>query len=379
MAETYTIANFDPSVIPTGFNSEARKTMRGAIAAGWKLVVTNRGHCTMVAPPPNEHITINVSQRKSDGPVRQIREKITRYGNPLLMEGVDSGKEIAKRIEQTERLVEQTRERPAPKPKASVTTEDITKGTPFNDGEFFDDEPKVKYEAPTEQDRAARTIVRSGPMVARRGRRRGYESQVAIEREWSDGTIEYVCNVPDCTSGPDGGPYVTENRLAMGPHRKVHVNLGQVEKIEDPRALTIEVPDHEPAYTKEYAPRDERLRSLASVLLEKIISLGPDLTDHEKAEALAQAALEWGHTRTDGGLGRGEREPLSDAELLARIRGMLDNGMYARQADEIATQRAAREAAEARAEAAVAEAQKVKDDINGLLDLLAEYRQEAKA
>lgn len=374
---TYTVANFDPSVIPSGFNSEARKTIRGAVGAGWKLVVTSHGHCTIVAPSPNEHITINISQRKSDGPVRQIREKITRYGNPLLMEGVDSQDQIARRIEQTERLVAQTRE--PVQPKTSVATEPRFESSD-EDLVLPDDEPTVQHEAPTEEDRAARTIVRSGPMIARRGRHAGYVSEVALEREWSDGTIEYVCNVAGCTSGPDDGPYVTDNRLSIGPHRKVHLNKGEVERFDQTKALTVQTPEHEPVYSKGYTPRSERLMSLSTALLEALINLGPDVTDSERADVLARASLEWQHERHLRGLdGGGEREPLTDAEVLNRIRGLLDNGLYAQQAEKIAAHRAAREQAEAEAEAAKAEVLKVRNDLGGMLELLAEYRQGAEA
>lgn len=366
MPETYTAETFDASVIPTGFNKEARKTITLAVERGWKLLVTNRGHCTVIAPPPNEHININISQRRSDGPVRQVREKITRYGNEPT------------KIETTEKRVPQVEERSVrtePKPRKRI--EDMRFESTDEDLDL--DAPAVTYEKPTAADRAARHIVRTGPMISRRGQRRGYVSEIANEREWSDGTIEFVCNVPGCDHGPDGGPYVTENRLSIGPHRKVHVNKGEVDATDQDRAPRVVIPPYEPTVTKEYHPRNDRLRSLSMALLAKLVSLGPDLTDHERADALAEAALAWSHERSGGGLSDAEREPLTDAQLLGRIRGLLDNGLYQRQADEIAAERAAREAAEARAEHEAAEAQRVKDDLSGMLDLLAEYREGVKS
>lgn len=400
MPQTYTSENFDPSVIPSGFNSTARDTMRLGVSLGWKLLVTNGGHCTLIAPPPNERITINVSQRKSDGPVKGIRAKLHKYASPYLAVADDGSNVVssaqralanedraaAKRAAEAKKKYEADQE--AAK-QAAVAAADGAMDSVRTEPAFIsadedlvlpDDEP-VRHEPPTEADRAARTIVRTGPMISRKGSRRGYTSEVATEREWSDGTIEYVCSVVDCTSGPDGGPYVTENRLGVGPHRKVHLHSGEVERFDQSKALSLDVPEVEPAYTKTYTPRDDRLRSLALALLGKLIALGPDLTDNEKADALAAVALEWSHERTGLGLGT-SGEPLTDEQVLARIRSLVDNGLYQRQADEAAALRAEKvaleeraTAAEAAAEAAREETQRVRSDVGGLADLLAEFRE----
>lgn len=354
MSSTYTHTDFTPDAIPSSFNKDARNLIRTAVGVGWKLLVTNKGHVTLVPPHPHEGKvrTINLSPKKSDGPISVLMRKVLKYGNPLLLPPLPESQAQAKEV--VRNMIERIEDH-EDKVNRSVRTEPATAA-----------------------DRATRKIVHVGPMISKRSRGRGYPSPIANQRDWSDGSTDYICAFEGCTDGPGGGPYVSDNRLAMGPHRKVHVNRNEVERVEDRPALSVDIPETEPAYTKGYHPREQRKESLAHALLTKFLTLGPDLTDWERCEALAEAALAWDHEATGGGLHRQEREPLTDAEVLAKIRAMLDNGLYQQQADEIAAQRAAREAAEERATAAEVEAQRVKDDVSGLLDLLAEYRTEEK-
>lgn len=72
-------------------------------------------------------------------------------------------------------------------------------------------------------------------------------------------------------------------------------------------------------------------------------------------------------------------ETFTIANFDPKIRGMLDNGLYQRQADEMAALRTAKDEADRRAIASETETQRVKDDLSGMLDLLADYRKESTA
>jgi hypothetical protein len=345
MPSTYTRENFSPSDLPPGFNREAQKTICSAVDLGWKLLVTNRGHCTLIAPPPNDHVRINLSQRKDDGPMNRIQKKLLKYATPEL-------------VDEAEAKAHESAADPSLDPKALAEAE-------RQRAEYL-----AAQEAEPEQAEAV-YLVSEGPMLARKNTKQAYASQIATERHWSDGTTDYQCTLCDFTG---------TKPTSMGSHWRRHVLRGEADRVGPggSQGPLVDIPEVEPAYTRTHTPREDRVAALARHLAvhlksyDDLSSMDPDVL----AERLASEALTWSHEQSSSkGLLAAEREPLTDAEMLDRIRTMLDNGLYLRQQQEIETLR--REAAEAKAKT-----EALRSDLSGLAGLLDQYRddrQEAKA
>lgn len=84
MPETYTRTNFNPSVIPSSFKPETRKTIELAVAVGWKFLVTDAGHATIIAPNEAKRFHMNAKNAEA-GPVQSIRRQVLTHGDPKLV------------------------------------------------------------------------------------------------------------------------------------------------------------------------------------------------------------------------------------------------------------------------------------------------------
>ena len=136
-----------------------------------------------------------------------------------------------------------------------------------------------------------------------------YESRAVKQREWSDGSTDYVCPLEDCGFDAD-------NPASVYRHYGNHVRKGEAPPA-SPAANETAVPgtDYtEPVTERGYTPTDR----LLSTLTEQIKAWG-DLSPAE----LAAAFLTWAHERPD--LDREEREPreLTAEEIVVRIRSLV--------------------------------------------------------
>jgi hypothetical protein len=65
-------------------------------------------------------------------------------------------------------------------------------------------------------------IVSSGPARARTANGWSYDSKIALRREWSDGTVDFICQAPGCD-------YTHRSLLGVSGHWKWHVKRGEVD------------------------------------------------------------------------------------------------------------------------------------------------------
>lgn len=339
MPITLTRENYDRSLLPGGFKKETIETLELGIEAGWSLLCTDRGHVTMTAPPPNEHVTYGVSVKKAQsGPVRKIRMRIRRLGD-------EKYKALAEEV----------------KPKQA--DEEIDFHAPL----LSDPTPKKKAPAPKKKAETAapgalpeqpeRTVVSEQPMIAHRGQKKGYVSETTNVRRWSDGTEDFTCRY--CGQA-------FEQRLSVRGHWQKHVRAGEVEPYDASKVTRVATPPHEPTWTRQGGPRLARIKALAEFIkhldMEKI-----------EPEELAHLVLSWVAEQSNTGSGlAGEREPLTPEQIIERIRSLIDQGEYLTQRAEIDAQRARIDELEARATAAESEAQRARETLQAFRELATE-------
>lgn len=342
MATTYTFQNFTPAVIPGVLKSDQRSLIITAVGMGWSFMVKSDNNCTLRAPAPNEGQTIHVSGRRKSGPIVQLLKKVEKYGNPLLVPNLEDDKSIDHFITQTEHAVKTAPER-APAPVSTPVEPDMDHGPTRKEVEA----QKVR--------KKRRKIILRQPMISKGGSLGGYSSNIAVERHYDDGSINYKCVRCD---------FVGESPRSMASHWGKHVR-------EDERNRGGHRGVDVPLEREAYQPTEERLNSLADSL-ENLLKVGIDWSDPTAAaRQLAYRALLWENDRRHRGES-GLREPLSDTELLNKIRAMVDNGLYDALREEIADLKATVEVQEARVLAAEEEHQKTREKMLALRDLFNE-------
>lgn len=387
---------FSRAVIPRPFTKDIRDLVSEGIRDyDWKLLITNRGHMTLIAPEPNQEQTINLSQTKNDGPMNRHRSTIKKFGiaadDPVApapeKAKVKLKDDVAKKADAAEARAKaksfkdiqeerrKEREEVAQQAKAEELDDIIARGERRRAAAQAEDLAallEVEGAAAEKGDGGPdRWIIRREPMIAHRGNSgdgtaRGYLSPTTMEVEWSDGTIEFACRHEGCD-------YTSEDRRAPGSHWQKHVNAGEAQpasKMERDTAPII-IPKYELAYTKgPYNPQTARVRALAQAL-KAAMEAGLDWDDLDgAAETLASEALSWAHEQSNQGTAlAGEFEPLSDAEILRRIRNLLDNGEYMAQREEIASLRERIEQVEAIATAAMEAREQAESDLQAIHDL----------
>ena len=303
--------------LPDGFKQDIKALVAYAVAVGWRLTVTSNAGMTIVSPDENKKL--HFSNRRSSGPLQRLRRTIDKYADPGRVEYMhnimssdltddqyiemmspllaDSNIEFATPDQEEEPV---KKRKAAPRPAAAKKVEEIDKKA-------------------TEQATPERTLVSEKPMLARAHEGRAYESRVAIERTWSDGTVDYKCTLCDYTG----------ERLSVRGHWQKHVRAGEVEA-SGPGGRGPEFQADVPLAAK-YSPRMSRVEALAEWLASAYVpGEEPDFT------LLARDALTWVHEQSAQGTAlAAEREELSSDDILNRIRVLLDQGQYVKQREQI--------------------------------------------
>jgi hypothetical protein len=356
---------FDPTVIPSYLKRDVRQTIEVAMALGWVMHISSAQSVTIISPDEKKRYHFSSSGRTST-PMNRVRRDIVKYADPAKLQAAYEAKDLftkqnrdlaglamsllpapgepgtvvdhrpdleaeAKRkaqekdeanrrriaarreAEAAQRTLEAQDSKPQPKPEAGATQ------TTQTEASGSESEP---------------TIVKQEPMMAKASQGRAYPSKVAIERHWSDGSIDYKC--VDCD-------YTTPNRLSIRAHRG---NSGHTARGADRSDTRLaEVP-----LAATYKPRQTRVEALAEAL-KALLEQGGD------PEEIARKALMWVHEQTQNNTRHAvEHEPLTAEDTLARIRMLLDDGTQAQAILE----------RDQRIETLVEESQKLKDRVEEL-------------
>jgi hypothetical protein len=342
---------FDPSLIPSYLKKEVREIIEVAVAFGWKMHISSDSSVTIIAPEERKKYHFSATGRASNS-LNRIRKDAIRFGDPekvLLADSILGIKDP-----------EVARMAATLLPSVSETT--VVDHRPELESETKPTPAVMPKKKPSSDSEPERRIVSEKPMMAKASEGKGYESRVAIERTWSDGSIDYKC--VDCD-------FTTPNRLGVRGHRST---AGHVKRGADGKRIATEVPN-----AAVYRPRQSRVQALATII-EELMTGGE--TD---PQAIALQALTWVHEQSRKGTALAdEREPMTAEETLERIKTLLDNGEGLAQKERIATlEKRVDEAeqwaveAEARADAAVARADAIKQQFDSFIELANELRQGA--
>jgi len=304
MAENYDLANYTPSVIPAGYAKQIRELVTGGIALGWKLAITSDNAMRLISPDGGKVIQLNL--RKTSHPIEQYKRLIQKHANPLLAP-VRDPEILEKRVAQAAHAME-VRENTAA--VATLGASGIVEAV------------QTAKEIVAEAEDPKR-VVYEGPMRSLRGRGGGrsfaYESDIATERAFADGTRELTCVRCD---------YQGSVPLSMSSHWRKHIKEDERARggHEGPRAVPLESDSG-------YRPHQDRVDSLKDSLAE-LLKDGLDWSDiNGAAEALAIRALTWDHERR---MTHGEQATeLTPEQVLDRIRNLVDGGKYSERMEEI--------------------------------------------
>jgi hypothetical protein len=159
--------------------------------------------------------------------------------------------------------------------------------------------------------------VARAPWLARQGTNRAdatadlYESHAVVQVTWGDGHLSYEC-------AREGCDYTSGNPRSVASHFRAHVRKGEQEPVPSLRpSVAKDIPIDPDSigngrHTHEYTPSERLVRALAHFL---------EAAGTTDVTALAFAALRWAHERPDlEHLEREDREPMTDGQILARIR-----------------------------------------------------------
>lgn len=361
MGDSYTDDTFDKSVIPRAYAKDIVETVVGAVHLGWRLYI-NGSSMTLEAPEsanaPQGKRRIHFSTRRNSGPIQRLRAQIAKYGDPVkkgLAQSVAEGVLPRSSIPSAPRsnvVIEEPRNcrlvRKNEEHRSHVwfADDDAEMRSPFACGGLKitrrppltpavtpapveNKEQEVSKVAVTVS-KVEKRVVSTQPMMAHRGGGMSYPSETTLERTWSDGSVDYLCAF--CKG------FDSLFRKGVAGHYQTHVHKGEVQSPKKPGdKKDVLVPDPtytEPAFTRAYTPRKQRVEALVAALMD--LGLDTFKTPQQLAEAVAKASLQWVHEQSSQGTRfAAEHEDLSDADILTRIRSLLDQGEYMSQRERL--------------------------------------------
>lgn len=278
------------SVTLAGMNKDVRRAADELLDLGWSL----NGHMLM-PPAGSSERPVSLPGNSKQGPSRALKAALRRARDVLLAPQPT----VEEMLDATTVVLAQAS--PEARHAALVDVEldqVVARGKRRREQEEVP-EVTVTVDKPRHIVRVERWMARKAP-----GRNGGtvYPSEAVLQREWSDGTIDYVC-------AEDGCDYVSENPKSVSAHHGYH---RRGVKWTPPGETTIDPSYTEPMSSRGYQPT-ERLVALVAEQVRLALAAGMD------PESVAAALLEWFHERPD--LPDPEpREPLTDAQIVERIR-----------------------------------------------------------
>lgn len=295
-----------------GFSKEAKELIARLERQGWTFRLSSNGHAF---------------GRSADGETMTISPRLSRANRSYQNTLAD-----VKRWERTQREVDAVIDAGGPEVEALGTVLSATR--PVDDpviGAVLEAaaqkharramaEPATSLPRGVDGDvePSSSTVEDRRPWKARMGssRRKAttdyYESSTVDEVTYSDGSKMYACRFEGC-------PYTSDRPRSVARHfGSAHTAKGETEKVDASKRVPIaegvafDRADMEPEHHRTYSP-SERLVKALTEFLESAGTLDP--------AGLAYAALTWFHDRPDlGDPEVRERGPLTDAEVVARIR-----------------------------------------------------------
>jgi hypothetical protein len=181
-----------------------------------------------------------------------------------------------------------------------------------------------------------------------------YESEAVLQLLHRNGDVSFAC-------AKEGCDYASDNPRGVAVHYgKTHTAKGEVPPASQDNGLTVDPEYTEPILQRDYRPTDRLIAALAAVLAK----LNGHGTDQEKAEEI----LRWFHERPALEPTTRPDVPLTDADILFRIRRLVSPGVQ----EALQSAQTDLEAVKIERDLALAQLAKVSRDLEGIKDLLGE-------
>lgn len=357
------------------FNPAARRAVILAGCMGWSVRWANKRGRIIALRHESKEILVpstNVNANRA----RSWIDQIVRYSDPDILRDFTSGKWMhdfdmpsSKIVEALGAEVSLAIEKHLANPDAEPEVfPDVPAETPTlapePEPEEVADVPDT-VSAPTHREqleqllerRRNRVLVSTRPWMARKGGTEGgggrmYESPVVLVDTFSDGSIEYRCKF--CA-------FTHENPRSVSAHAsrsKTGHNSG------DEPIIVRPVPVYEPSGFHRQQTIASRLAADITAALDSVEDWG-SMDKADLAEALAQAIIE---ARPE----RAPAEPLTDEQIVRRITTLVDHGRLFDMHQQVEQMAAALAEANEKAEAALADAERLRDERAALKELLSD-------
>lgn len=288
-------------LVLTGFHQKMRDLIGTAIDLGWSArqdpTHTARGNTSVLLHNYDGTVSIRVTpvRQINDAKLETMRRKVVRYADPVKRFAVAA-------------LLDQAAER-----GRDPVTQLIEALPSSAQAIMFETVPETE-----------RVVTGERPWLARKAASskggKVYESATAIERTWSDGSMDYICAFPGC------GWTNVRARSVANHYGSAHTAKGETE----PYVQTPTYPGHdyfEPLTHRPYRPSDRLVQALADWLAGHVTG---DSTFTEWADAM----LRWQHERPDlPDVEPTKRPPLSPEEILEEIRHLVGAPLASRLAE----------------------------------------------
>lgn len=306
--------------------ADAAELIGTAMALGWKAQHRAAGGVTIIAPGAVK--TLHFSTRhKGHGNLEAMMRTVARYGD---QETYKRLRNLAADPEVSPRGFEQAI-------LASAMTKNLMDQYPITPkGAFGQNTYQEAGEQPVDAVAVAPAptpvpttpkpyVVTQRPAMMHRSLTptggKSYPSKTAIERKWSDGHIDYICAIPNCDAEPS-----ELKRAFAGSHWGKHVRAGEATPVTQEEINSTLVDD--PNYTKRGFAKgpNERRQDKVQAVLDFLNALDLELTKEQVAVLFVQRFM----PESDG-INVGINEPMTDSQVIDRIRRLVDHGTYAEQ------------------------------------------------
>jgi hypothetical protein len=272
---------------------DLRELVRVALELGWTARMgSNRKTVMLRSHDGKKTLAVDPVKSMNDRLLRQKQATVMRYGDPIKVALLDAAVEMPSVM------------------KGTTTLDGVIRAMSGGDTEVESGVSEVSR-APW---RARRVSNPKGGVV--------YDSDAVVEVRYSDGSVRWECAF-GCGYTHESNP-----RSVAAHFGKAHTMKGESAPAEGGRER-IDPTYTEPITHRDYTPTERLIRLLQHAIEE---AMDGSWTTRD----LAVAVLRWQHERVGEGGEPRPSEPLTDSQIVERIRLMLDTGESVEQERKVA-------------------------------------------
>jgi hypothetical protein len=288
-----------------GFDRKSKSLIGAMLAAGWTGRRTSKGHWLGKAPDGNATITV---PSKMDKPNRTAQNVEAAFSRWLATQDIPALEELITASHNYD--------------PDSLIDEVIRKGAVKHavEGVMEHAETLTHKEDPVTPANPAATVVSLVPWKAKLASNpkggKVYDSAATMERRWSNGYVDYLCALKGCG-------YSSDNARSVSTHYgKAHTVNGEgTPYAEAEKVVSLDMDYLEPGYRRDVNLEPQRAYNPQERLVSALTDwLSENWTKELSMEEVSTLFLTWAHERPDLEHIERETRPLTDEEIVTRIR-----------------------------------------------------------